>query len=178
MQLYLRLGLKLKKIHCVLEFNQSQWIKPYIEFNTRKTIEAEKNGDKDGKALYKLMNNAVYGETMEKLRNRINLKLKRNQEDYLKWTWKPSWRLHKIFDSDLVTIRKNKVLLMLNVRSSLLIITNMIKNKYGNNSKLFFTDTDSVTYEIETEDFYKDSRNNKEMFDFRLSQISVIIQGN
>ena len=67
---------------------------------------------------------------------------------------------------------------MLNVRSSLLIITNMIKNKYGNNSKLFFTDTDSVTYEIETEDFYKDSRNNKEMFDFRLSQISVIIQGN
>ena len=86
LQLYLRLGLKLKKIHCILEFNQSQWIKPYIEFNTRKTIEAEKNGDKDGKALYKLMNKAVYGETMEKLRNRINLKLKRNQEDYLKWT--------------------------------------------------------------------------------------------
>ena len=59
-QLYLRLGLKLKKIHSLLEFNQSQWLKPYIEFNTKKRIEAEKNNDKNGKELYKLTNNAVY----------------------------------------------------------------------------------------------------------------------
>ena len=64
-QLYLRLGLKLKKMHCVLEFNQSQWLEPYIEFSTQNRIEAEKSGDKDGKALYKLMNNAIYGKTME-----------------------------------------------------------------------------------------------------------------
>ena len=51
----LRLGLKLKKLHRVLEFNQSQWLKPYIEFNTRNRIEADKNNDKDGKAWYKLM---------------------------------------------------------------------------------------------------------------------------
>ena len=57
LQLYLRLGLKLKKIHCVLEFNQSQQLKPCIEFNTQKRIEAEKNSGKDGKAFYKLMNN-------------------------------------------------------------------------------------------------------------------------
>ena len=60
MQRYLRLGLKLKKIHRVLEFNQSQWLKPYIEFNTRKRIEAEKNNNKDEKALYKLLSNAIY----------------------------------------------------------------------------------------------------------------------
>ena len=57
LQLYLRLGLKLglklKKIHLELEFNQSQWLKPYTEFNVQKRIEAEKNGGKDGKALYK-----------------------------------------------------------------------------------------------------------------------------
>ena len=53
LQLYLRLGLKLKKIHRELEFNQSQWLKPYTEFNVQKRIEAEKNGGKDGKALYK-----------------------------------------------------------------------------------------------------------------------------
>ena len=75
LQLYLKLGLKLKKIHRVLEFNQSQWLKPYVEFNTQKRIEAEKNGDKDGKAFYKLMNNAVYRKIMENLRKRIDVKL-------------------------------------------------------------------------------------------------------
>ena len=60
LQLYLRLELKLKKIYCVLEFKQPQWLKPYIEFHTHKTIESEKNNDKDKKAFYELMNNAIY----------------------------------------------------------------------------------------------------------------------
>ena len=60
LQFYLRLGLKLTKIARVLELNQSQWLKPYVEFNKQKRIEAERNGDKDEKALYKLVNNAVY----------------------------------------------------------------------------------------------------------------------
>ena len=67
LKFYLRLGLKLKKIHCKLEFNQSQWLKQYVQFNTQKRIEAEKNGDKDGNVLHKLMNNTVYGKTMENL---------------------------------------------------------------------------------------------------------------
>ena len=70
-QLYLRLGLKLKIIHRVLEFSQSQWLKPCVEFDTEKRVEAEENGDKDRKRLYRLMNNAAYGKTMENLRNRI-----------------------------------------------------------------------------------------------------------
>ena len=53
LQLYLRLRLKLKLLHRVLEFNQSHWLKPYIEFNTQKRIEAEKNNGKDEKAFYK-----------------------------------------------------------------------------------------------------------------------------
>ena len=61
LKLYLRLGLKLKKIHRILEFNQSQWLKPYIEFNKQTKIDAEKNNDIDEKALYKLINNAIYG---------------------------------------------------------------------------------------------------------------------
>ena len=65
LRIYLRLGLKLNKIHRVLEVNQSQWLKPYIEFNIQTGIEAEKNTDKDAKTLYKLMNNAIYGKTME-----------------------------------------------------------------------------------------------------------------
>ena len=52
----------LKKIHRVLEFNQSRWLTQYIEFNKQKRIEAEKNNEKYGKPLYKLMNNAIYGK--------------------------------------------------------------------------------------------------------------------
>ena len=86
----------------------------YVKFNTQKRIEVEKNGDKDGKTLYKLMNNAVSGKVMENLRNRVNVKLVSNKEDYLKWISKTSYMSLKIFDNDLVAICKNKVTLTLN----------------------------------------------------------------
>ena len=75
---------KTKKIHRVLEFNESQWLKSYIEFNTQKVIEAEKNRDKDKKLLYRLMDSAVYGKAMENLRN-TDERLLSNTKDYLKW---------------------------------------------------------------------------------------------
>ena len=74
--------------------------------STQKRTEAEKNGDKNEKALYKLMNNDVYGKTMKNLRNRIDVKPVNNKKDYLKWTSKPSYMSHKIFDNDLVAMRK------------------------------------------------------------------------
>ena len=64
--------------------------------------------DNDRKALYTL-NNAVYREIMENLRNRIDLKLVSNKKNYLKWTSKPSYMPHKIFDIDLIEIRQNKI---------------------------------------------------------------------
>ena len=125
------------------------------------------------------MNNDVYGTTMENIRNRIDVKLVSNKKDYLKWTSKPSYMSHKIFDNDLVAIRKNKVTLTLNkpayIGMCILELSKVlmyefhydcIKNKYGNNSRLLFTDTDSVMYEIKTEDIYKDFSNNRKMFDF------------
>ena len=110
---------------------------------------SRKNGEKDGKALYKLMNNAVYGKTIENLRNRIDVKLVSNKKDYLKWTSKSSFMSHKKLDNDLVVIRKNKVTLRLNkpAYTGIYILElgkilryefyyNYIKNKYGNNSRL------------------------------------------
>ena len=64
--------------------------------------------------MYKITNNAVYGKTMENLKNRIDVKLVSNKKNYLKWTSKPSYMSHKIFENDLVAIRKNKVTLTLN----------------------------------------------------------------
>ena len=62
--------------------------------STQKENRSRQKGDKDEKALYKLINNAMYGKTIEKLRNRINIKLIRNKKDYLKWTFKPSYMSH------------------------------------------------------------------------------------
>ena len=109
----MRLTLKLKIIHRVLEFNQSQCLKPCIEFNPQKRIAAEKNNDKDGKALYKLMDNAIYGKSIENLRNRTSVQLVNSEKYYLKCTWNPSYMSQKIFCNNLVRIRKSKLALKL-----------------------------------------------------------------
>ena len=71
-------------MHSVLEFNQSQRLNPYVKFNTQKKIEADKNGDKDRKVLYKILNNAVNGKTTESLRNRIDVRFVSNKKEFLK----------------------------------------------------------------------------------------------
>ena len=114
----MRLGLKLQNIHHVLEFNQSQWLKPCIEFNTQKIIETKKNGDKDGEVLYKLMNNVIYRKTMENSRKRIDVRLVNNEKDYLKSTSKPRCISQKIFDNNLVAIRTSKIASKLNKPAS------------------------------------------------------------
>ena len=83
-------------------------MKPNTEFNRQKRIEAEINGGKDGKALYKLMDNAVYRKAMENMKNRSDVKLVNKEKEYLKCTTKPSYMLHKLFDNNLVAIRKSK----------------------------------------------------------------------
>ena len=109
---------------------------------------------------------------MENLRNRIDVKLASNKKDYLKWTSKPSYILHKVFDNDLVTLTLNKLAyvgMCISKLSKVLMYEfhyDYIKNKYGKNSRLLFTDTDNLMYEIKTEDVYKDFSNDNEMFDF------------
>ena len=88
--------------------------KTICKLNTQKRIEAEKNGDKDGKALYKLMNNAVYGKKLKNVRNSIDVNFVNSEKGYLNWTSKPSYMSQKIFDNDLIAIQKSNVTLTLN----------------------------------------------------------------
>ena len=175
LQLYMSLGLKLTKIHRALEFNQSPWLKTYIDFNTKKRAKAKNSFEKD---FFKLMNNSVFGKTMENLRKRQDIKLVTDEENLLKWTSKPSFVNFKIFNEDLVAVHKMKPTLTLNrpayVGMCILDLSktlmydfhyNYIKNKYGDKARLMFTDTDSLTYEIGVDDVYQDFWKDKHLFD-------------
>ena len=175
LQLYLDLGMKLKKVHRALEFNQSPWLKKYIDFNTVKRTVAKNSFEKD---FFKLMNNSVFGKTMENLRKRVDVRLATNEKKLLKLTSKPTYVSSKIFNEDLVAVHKIKETLTLNrpayVGMCVLDLSktlmydfhyNYIKDKYGDKAKLLFTDTDSLMYEVQTDDVYKDLFVDKEKFD-------------
>ena len=175
LQLYTDLGLKLTKVHRVLEFNQSPWLKEYIDFNTEKRTNAKNAFEKD---FFKLMNNSVFGKTMENIRKRVDVRLVTDENKLLKMAAKPTYVSSKIFNENLVAVHKIKETLTLNrpayVGMCILDLSktlmydfhyNYIKQKYGSKAKLLFTDTDSLTYEIETSDVYQDFWNDKDKFD-------------
>ena len=175
LQLYLNLGLKLKKVHKALEFDQSPWLKKYIDFNTEKRKNSKKSFEKD---FFKLMNNSIFGKTMENLRKRVDVRLITNEKKLLEMTARPTYVSSKIFNENLVAVHKVKETLNLNRPAYLgMCILDLsktlmydfhyiyIKEKYGDKAKLLFTGTDSLTYEIETEDVYKDFWNDKDKFD-------------
>ena len=175
LQLYISLGLKLTKIHRVLEFNQSPWLKQYIDFNTEKRKNAKNAFEKD---FFKLMNNSVFGKTMENIRKRVDVRLVTDEKKLLKLASKPTYVSSKIFNENLVAVHKIKETLTLNrpayVGMCILDLSktlmydfhyNYIKDKYKEKARLLFTDTDSLTYEIEAKDVYKDFWKDKDRFD-------------
>ena len=172
----LRLGMKLKKIHNGIKFIESAWLKPYIDKNVILRTQAKNNFEKD---FFKLMNNAVFGKTMENIRNRVNIKLVNTGEKFKKLVAKPNYESRIIFNENLVSVHMKKTSLtmdkpvylgmcILDLSKTLMFDFHYkyIKPKYGDRAKLLFTDTDSFLYEIQTEDFYKDiSGDVKDRFD-------------
>ena len=175
LQLYIDLGLKVSKVHRVLEFNQSPWLKQYIAFNTEKRKNAKNAFEKE---FFKLMNNSVFGKTMENIRKRVDVRLVTDEKKLLKLTSKPTYVSCKIFNENLVAVHKIKETITLNrpayVGMSILDLSKTlmydfhykyIKKNYGEKAMLLFTDTDSLTYEIEANDVYRDFWIDKDKFD-------------
>ncbi|KAL9951227.1 hypothetical protein ACROYT_G043851 [Oculina patagonica] len=175
LKLYLSLGMKLTNIHRVLRFQQSPWLKSYIDFNTEKRKLAANDFEKD---FFKLMNNSVFGKTMENLRKRVNVKLVNNEKQLKKLTASPSFDYFRIFSNELAAVNMKKPTLYLNrpiyVGFAILDLSktlmydfhyNYIKKKYDLKATLLFTDTDSLCYSIQTKDIYRDIQEDSELFD-------------
>ena len=166
--------MKLTKIHRVLKFNDSDWTKKHIDFNTKKRINAANDFEKD---FFKLMINSVYGKTMENLRKRINVRLVNNKKYFLKYTSRPTYITHKMFGKDYAAIHEIKPVLIFNkpiyVGCTVLDLSkwkmydfhyNFVKKNFD--AALLFTDTDSLTYEIKSKNFFKEFYKWKDLFDF------------
>ena len=87
-------GLKLKKVHRVIELRQEAWPKPYIDMNTKLRIEAKNDFEKD---FFKLMNNSVFGKTMENIRNHRDIKLVTTNERRNESASEPNYHTTKHF---------------------------------------------------------------------------------
>ena len=111
LHLYLSLGMKLTKIHRVLKFKQSDWMKKYINFKTDKRMNAVNSFEKD---FLKLMIKSVYSKTMKNLRKRINVRPVNNEKGFLKYASRQAHITHKIFDKNYAAINEIKPVLTLN----------------------------------------------------------------
>ena len=163
---------KLKKIHRVIQFNQKAWLKLYIDMNTEYRTEAENDFEKD---FFKLMNNSVFGKTMENVRNHRDIKLVTSDKRRKRLVSEPNYHSHKKFLEHLMAIemRKTKVKMIKPIYLGMSILDisktliykywyDCIKPKYGDRARLCYTDTDSCVIHIKTEYFLKDISNDVE----------------
>ena len=174
LQLHLSLRMKLANIRRVLKFKQSDWIKKYIDFNTEKRTNTANIFEKD---FFKLMINSVSGKTMENLKKIMNVTLVSNEKDFVKYTSRPTHITHKTFGKNYAAIHEMKPILMLNkpiyVGFTVLELSKWLMYDFHHNFiekrfdfELLFTETDSLTYEIKSEDVYEEHFKHKHFLDF------------
>ena len=168
-------GLKLKKVHRVIEFNQEAWLEKYIDMNIELRKKASNDFEKD---FFKLMNNAVFGKTMENVRKHRDIQLVKTDYKRDKLVSEPNYHTVKLISENLSIIAIKKVKVKMNkpiyLGLSILGISKIIiyefwyymKKKYGDMVKLCYMDTDSLIMSIKTKDFYKDiAQDVEERFD-------------
>ena len=164
---YERHGIKATKVYRGIQYQERPWMKKYISLNTNLRAAAKNDFVKD---FFKLMNNSVFRKTMENVRNRVNISLVTSRHIANKLAIKPDFDKNTIFCENLIVVHMKKTQLKLDkpiyLGASILDISktlmydfhyDYVKKNYGPKSKLLFTDIDSLCYEIQMEDFYKDT---------------------
>ena len=164
-------GLILRKVHRIIQFNQKDRLQPYIDMNTELRKKAKNEFQKD---FFKLMNNSVFGKTMENVRIHRDINLVTTDEKRNKLVSEPNYHTTKRFSEDLLAIEMKKTKIMnkpIYLGMSILDISKTLmyefwddnlKPKYGDKVKLRYTDTDSFIIHITTEDFFEDISNDVE----------------
>ena len=181
-------GLKLKNIHRVIEFNQKEWLKPYIDMNTELRKAAKNGFEKD---LFKLMNNSVFRKTMENIRKHRDIKLVTTDKKRSKLVSEPNYHTINLISEDLSIIEMKKTKVKMNkliyLGLSILGISETLmyefwydymKPKYNDKVKLCYMDTDNdklcFIMNIKTNDFYKDISNDvKNRFDTSNYEVNI-----
>src|SRR6185312_12275877 len=170
LQQCIREGYVLEKVYRILEFDQSPWMEPYIAMNTQRRAKAKNAFEKN---FWKLMNNSVFGKTMEDVRKRVNIDLVRQvgeERRLRRLISDPAFVSRKIFyGANLVAVHRRQTNVKLNkpeyVGACILDLSKYfmydfwygyLKKKYGDRVRLLYTDTDSLIIEIETENIYQD----------------------
>ena len=166
LQQALKHGLILKKVHRVIKYKQSAWLKPYIDMNTELRKKAKNDFEKN---FFKLMNCSCFGKMMENLRNHRDIKLITSERQRKWYTSKPNYQSTNRFTDKLIAVELKKVKITMNkpiyLGASILDISKLllyefhydyIQPKYGIKATLCYTDTDSLVYYIKTDDIYKD----------------------
>ena len=165
-------GLILERIHQAIEFDQSTWMKPYIDFNTQLRTQAKNDFEKD---FFKLMNNAVFGKMMETIRKHRNIRLVMNGESYLKTVMKPNFKSSVLLGENLMRCEMGKIEAVMNkpvyLGQAILDLSKIVmyefhydymEPKYGDDLRLWgpsglkicYMDTYSLGYQIKTKDFF------------------------
>ena len=166
-------GLKLDRIHRAIEFDQSPWLKTHIDFNTQLRKAATNDFEKD---FFKLMNNSVFGKTMENIRKHRNIKLVTTEEKYLCTVMKPNFKSGVLFGENLMGCEMGKIKVVMNkpvyLGQAILDLSKIVMYEFHydyiipkyslEKLQLCYMDTDSLVYDIKTEDFYEDIANDLE----------------
>ena len=166
LKLFLSLGMKLKKIRRGIGFKKEAFMKPFIEWNTKLRTAAKNDFEKE---LFKLASNAVYGKTMENVRNRINMKLVNDRKKKANLVRKINFKHATKFGEKIAAVHMKKTKVTLDkpifVGAAILDLSkiHMFKFHYGyvkkkwEKVKVLYSDTDSLILEIETDDFFADT---------------------
>lgn len=179
LQMVIAKGIKLKKVHRILRFKQSNWLKTFIDFNTEKRKHAKNDFEK---TLYKLFSNAIYGKSIENVRKRCNVKLINKWEGRygLKINIaKPNFKKLTIFNENLVAVEMLKTEIVLNkpIPTGVCVLEiskqkmydfhyNFMLSEYNmDNCNILYTDTDSFIYFLKEKNIYDVMKRHPEQFD-------------